>query len=82
MLVLGLLGPCAVGPDAVGTSQRLLSFVTPRLSVNAQVPIPIETNPGRKLKSVSLSKTSVLGPATFSGGVQLEFLAPRGAARW
>ncbi|MCA1600739.1 MAG: hypothetical protein LC776_03495 [Acidobacteria bacterium] len=37
--------------------------------------------PGRKLHSLSLSKTSVIGGVDFSGTVRLGFVAPRGGTR-
>lgn len=42
---------------------------------------PAIDNPGRKLRSLSLAKTSVIGGNNFSGSVSLQFVAPNGGTR-
>jgi hypothetical protein len=38
----------------------------------------VQTQPGHRLKSLSLSQTSVIGGTNFTGRVTLQFLAPTG----
>src|SRR5688572_18904235 len=42
---------------------------------------PAIDSPGRKLRALSLTTTSVIGGNNFSGSVSLQFVAPRGGTR-
>ena len=56
-------------PKADATTVESISIV--------QDPI-VPTQPGHRLKSLSLSQTSVIGGTNFTGRVTLQFLAPTG----
>lgn len=72
IITLSALLICAIG------AQTLKADATsPLAGPGLQEPIT-PTQPGHKLASLALSKTSVIGGAAFSGRVTLQFVAPRG----
>lgn len=56
--------------------------VTAPISAESQGPTgPAIDNPGRKLRTLSLARTSVIGGNNLSGFVSLQFVAPNGGTR-